>query len=334
MPLLQVFGELPERNQPLRARVHIALIGLTGCGKTMLGADLAKSLNRPFFDLDQEIIKQTGQSVEAIFSGQGEGGFRVIESKVLKGLCALETPAIIATGGGAVLDPENVRVMRQRCIIIRIDRKPESILTSLEIEGRPLLAADPERIHLLARDRELFYKQAADYTVSNEESPGKGLEELKMISESAGSHKRILVINGPNLNMLGKREPEVYGSKSYGMLCDELEQHAKKMTVKLEIRQSNHEGLLIDWIQEASETFDGILINPGAYTHTSIALLDAVRSVRIPTVEVHLSNIHAREPFRAHSITAAAAVGIIAGFGSDGYLLALEGLVRILESKT
>lgn len=310
--------------------VHIALIGLTGSGKTTLGADLARSLKRPFIDLDKEITSRTGQDVETIFAAQGEAGFRRIESEILKELCEKNAPSVIATGGGAVLNPENVRELRRRGIIIRILRKPESILTTLEMDGRPLLADDPERIHVLARDREPAYRKAADFTVVNEDTPEKGLEELLMISESMSSHNRILVINGPNLNMLGTREPGVYGSKTYGMLCDDLEERAKQLFVKLEIRQSNHEGLLIDWIQEAAETFDGILINPGAYTHTSIALLDALRSVRIPTVEVHLSNIHARESFRAHSITAAGAAGVIAGFGTDSYLLGLEGLARIL----
>ncbi len=318
----------------MRARIHIALIGLTGSGKTVLGAELANVLGRPFFDMDQEIIRRTGCSVEAIFAEQGEGGFRKIESQVLRELCARDIPSVIATGGGAVLDPDNVKLLRKQGIIIRILRKPESILTSLEIEGRPLLADNPDRIHILARDREPVYARAADYTVINEESPEMGLEVLRMISESMGSQKRILVINGPNLNMLGMREPEVYGSKTYGMLCEELAERARNLSVKVEIRQSNHEGVMIDWIQEAADAFDGILMNPGAYTHTSIALLDAVRSIRIPVVEVHLSNIHARESFRAHSMTAAGAAGIIAGFGSDSYVLGLEGLIRIMEGES
>lgn len=315
----------------MRGRHHIALIGLTGSGKTTLGSALAKAIGRPFFDLDQEIIEKTGQSVEAIFSTQGEGVFRKLESEVLQELCFSEEPAVIATGGGAVLDPVNVQALRASGIIIRILRQPASILTALEIKGRPLLADDPQRIHTLARERESVYKNTADYTLMNEASPEKGLEELLMITEAMNDHRRILVINGPNLNMLGKREPEIYGAKTYAMLCDELAHLAGELNVKLEIRQSNHEGLMIDWIQEASETFDGILMNPGAYTHTSIALLDAVRSIRIPVVEVHLSNIHAREPFRSHSVTSAGAAGIIAGFGTDSYRLGLEGLLGILR---
>lgn len=168
-------------------------------------------------------------------------------------------------------------------------------------------------------------------TVHNEICPLKTLEEMVMISENAQKHKRIMIINGPNLNLLGTREPEIYGSITYAALCRELERHAEALSVNLEIRQSNHEGDMIDWIQEASNTFDGILINPAAYTHTSIALLDALKSVRIPVVEVHLSNIHAREAFRAHSLTAAGAAGIVSGFGTKSYTLALDALLGILS---
>lgn len=142
---------------------------------------------------------------------------------------------------------------------------------------------------------------------------------------------KIMIINGPNLNRLGSREPEIYGSITYETLCSELKNRAEALSIKLEIRQSNHEGDLINWIHEAGDTFDGVLINPAAYTHTSIALLDAVKCIRIPVIEVHLSNIHGRESFRAHSVTAAGAVGIIAGFGTMSYHLALEAMLRILR---
>ncbi len=315
----------------MNGRRHMVLIGLTGSGKTTLGAALAEALKRPFFDLDQEIIKQAGQTVEVIFSEQGEMSFRALESAALKVLCAKEAPSVIATGGGAVLDPLNIQMLRERGVIVRILRSPGTILTALDMAGRPLLAQNPERLHTLAQEREPVYRTAADYTVINEDSPEKGLEALLMISEAMDSFKRILVLNGPNLNMLGKREPEVYGTETYEGLCEKLTGEGTRLAVKLEIRQSNHEGQLIDWIQEAPEVFDGILINPGAYTHSSIALLDALRSISLPVVEVHLSNIHAREHFRATSITAAGAAGIVAGFGTDSYRLGLEALVRLCK---
>lgn len=313
-------------------RRHILLIGLTGCGKTTLGEALAERLHRPFFDLDREIVAETGKTVEQLFSLFGENGFRQQESKTLERLCGTRTPVVLATGGGAVLKAENLRIMRSNGWIVRINRMPQQILSSLEIEGRPLLAENPDRIYSLAKEREPIYKSAADFVIENQGIVEQSLEELMMVDGAAKDKKRVLVLNGPNLNRLGKREPEVYGSVTYGEMCEQLEVIGDKLELKLDIRQSNHEGQLIDWIHEADEAFDGILMNPGAYTHTSIALLDALKSVTVPAVEVHLSNIHAREPFRAHSITAGAAVGVIAGFGIRGYGLGLEALKNILIS--
>jgi len=141
----------------------------------------------------------------------------------------------------------------------------------------------------------------------------------------------ILVLNGPNLNMLGKREPEVYGSQTLESISKHLKQVADGLTVEITFFQSNHEGALVDQIQFALDLHQGILINPGAYTHTSVAIRDAIAAVAIPTVEVHLSNIHQREAFRHHSYIAPVAVGQISGFGADSYRLGLEGLVSYLR---
>ncbi|MEL6604382.1 MAG: type II 3-dehydroquinate dehydratase [Cyanobacteria bacterium J06614_10] len=143
----------------------------------------------------------------------------------------------------------------------------------------------------------------------------------------------ILVLNGPNLNMLGKREPEVYGSQTLQSICLGLGEIADQLGVKLTFLQSNHEGALVDEVQAALNVHQGILINPGAYTHTSVAIRDAIAAVAIPTVEVHLSNIHKREEFRHHSYIAPVAIGQISGFGSDSYRLGLEGLVKHLRAQ-
>ncbi len=134
---------------------------------------------------------------------------------------------------------------------------------------------------------------------------------------------RILILNGPNINMLGKREPHIYGNKTYHDLCNDLLEFAKDIDVKLSIFQSNHEGELIDKIQEAESKFDAIIINAGAFTHYSIALHDALKSVSLPSLEVHISNIHAREEFRHKSVIASACVGQICGLGLYSYNAAL-----------
>jgi 3-dehydroquinate dehydratase-2 len=142
--------------------------------------------------------------------------------------------------------------------------------------------------------------------------------------------KKILVVHGPNLNLLGKREPEIYGKDTLADIDEKIAQKAGELGLSVESFQSNHEGALIDRIQQAAGDCSGIVINPGAYTHTSIALLDALLAVDLPVIEVHLSNIHRRESFRQCSYTAKAATGIIAGLGANGYLLALEAMAGLL----
>lgn len=139
---------------------------------------------------------------------------------------------------------------------------------------------------------------------------------------------KILVINGPNLNMLGIREPGHYGRETYADLVKKIEDYCNKENIECECYQSNHEGCLVDKIQEAYGKVDGIVINPGAYTHTSIALLDAVKSVLIPTVEVHISKVEEREDFRQVSYIRLACVKTITGQGTDGYLQAIDFLVN------
>ena len=138
----------------------------------------------------------------------------------------------------------------------------------------------------------------------------------------------ILVINGPNLNMLGIREPDIYGRETYNSLVEKIENYAKEKGVYVSCYQSNHEGDLVDNIQFALGVFDGIIINPGAYTHTSIAILDAVKAVGIPTVEVHISDVSAREDFRQISYIRQAAFKTISGKGTDGYLEAVDALIE------
>jgi len=137
---------------------------------------------------------------------------------------------------------------------------------------------------------------------------------------------RVLIINGPNLNMLGIREPSVYGTGTYAELCAKIHGWASELDMEIELFQSNHEGAIVDMIQSALGNFDGIVINPAAYTHTSIAILDALKAVSIPTVEVHISDVNTREEFRRHSFVSLYAMKTVMGLGFEGYKKAMEAL--------
>ena len=139
--------------------------------------------------------------------------------------------------------------------------------------------------------------------------------------------QKILILNGPNLNLLGTRQPEIYGKLTLVQIEKQVRALAKELAVEIDFRQSNNEGELVTWIQQAAGKFAAIVINPAAYTHTSLAMRDAISAVGIPTIEIHISNIHKREQFRHHSFIAEVAVGQIAGFGLDSYLLGLRAAV-------
>lgn len=144
--------------------------------------------------------------------------------------------------------------------------------------------------------------------------------------------KPIYVLNGPNLNLLGLRQPEIYGHETLADVAAQLAALAEALQVQVHCAQSNHEGQLVDWIQEARQSAAGIIINPGAYSHTSVAILDALNAFDGPVLEVHISNIHKREAFRQHSFVSGRAEGVIAGFGTEGYSLALRRMVSLLAA--
>ena len=144
---------------------------------------------------------------------------------------------------------------------------------------------------------------------------------------------RILFLNGPNLNLLGQREPGIYGTAGLKEIESLVRERAKLKSVEVEFRQSNNEGELVTWIQQAKTNFEAIVLNAAAYTHTSVALRDAISSSSIPTIEIHLSNVHAREDFRHRSMIAAVCVGQIAGFGVNSYVLGLEAAVNVIETR-
>ncbi|MBW1832424.1 MAG: type II 3-dehydroquinate dehydratase [Myxococcales bacterium] len=146
------------------------------------------------------------------------------------------------------------------------------------------------------------------------------------------SAKRILVLNGPNLNLLGTREPDVYGAATLDDIEQGLADLAKDLGVAIECRQSNQEGQLIDWLHDARDSFDGVVINPGGLTHTSVSLRDGISAAGLPTVEVHISNTQARESFRHQSLTAAVCIGSVVGFGKNSYALGLRALIDYLNA--
>jgi len=150
---------------------------------------------------------------------------------------------------------------------------------------------------------------------------------------TAGLEIRALVVHGPNLNLLGTREQDVYGDLPLEAVDALLAREAAALGAGVECRQSNHEGEIVDWIQRAPESFQGIVINPAAYTHTSVAIRDAIAGVGLPSVEVHLSNVHAREPFRRESLVAPVCIGTICGFGPSGYALGLRALIHHLSPR-
>jgi 3-dehydroquinate dehydratase-2 len=144
----------------------------------------------------------------------------------------------------------------------------------------------------------------------------------------------VLVLNGPNLNLLGTREPEIYGHESLGDIEQACHRHGRQNGLAIEFRQSNHEGALIDWIQEARGRAGGIVINPGGYGHTSVAIHDALLGAGLPVIEVHISNIFAREPFRHHSYISSVAKGMVCGLGGKGYILALEAMRSLVAGES
>ena len=145
---------------------------------------------------------------------------------------------------------------------------------------------------------------------------------------------KILILHGPNLNLLGTREPGVYGRVTLAEIDRMLRDHARRGGHSVECRQSNHEGQLVDWLQSAErEGFGGVVFNPGAFTHYSLALRDAIAAIKVPVVEVHLSNVHGREEFRRHSVLAAVARGQISGFGTQSYLLGLDALATLARAR-
>ncbi len=300
---------------------NIVLIGMMGSGKSTCGQLLAQRLGRPFVDCDTLIEGFSGRTISEIFAADGEEAFRELESQVI-GELSRQDGLVIATGGGAVLRQANVSALRDKGVLVFLNRPAEDIFDSVSMAGRPLAQDGKDAFVDTFRRRLPIYRTAADVMAFDFSSPEATVDEI--LSKVNALPKKFLVINGPNLNLLGKREPGIYGDQTYDSLCRLIEDYAAAHNASVRCFQSNHEGAIIDEIHAADGVYDGIIINPGAYTHYSYAILDALKAVSVPAYEVHISHIDQREPFRAISVTAPACVGQIYGLGFDGYLRAMD----------
>ncbi|MBD8959224.1 MAG: type II 3-dehydroquinate dehydratase [Clostridiales bacterium] len=323
-------GEIGRIAADLRRELkNIVLIGMPGCGKSTVGKCLAAKTGRELIDLDTAITARAGMKIPDIFEKFGEAHFRDLETEVTKEVCATGGK-IIACGGGTVLREENRAALSSNGYVVYLRRA----VSKLARGGRPLSAGDGA-VERLYKERRAVYEAAADCILPDTDGvqvvAARALAAFRKSGgkpAKPGKEKRmkLLVLNGPNINMLGIREPGVYGKETYAALLEKIRSHCAEKHVEVKCFQSNHEGALVDEIQAAYGKFDGIVINPAAYTHTSVAILDALKAVSIPTVEVHISDVNTREEFRHFSYVSLAAKKTIVGHGTDGYLEAVDWL--------
>lgn len=321
----------------MKQKRNVILIGFMGCGKTTVGLRLSYKLRIPVEDTDKLIEQKEGRSIREIFAEEGEAYFRQQETELLKSLKERSYARIISVGGGTPVNPANQELLKKCGTVIYFRLRPETVYERLkEDTTRPLLQCENplEKIRQLMEARKEAYEKCADIIIDVDDME---VEEIlhqivsKLHDMERTDRMKLLVINGPNLNFLGIREKSVYGTQDYQYLLDLIADKAKKTGTDIEVFQSNHEGGIIDRIQESYfDGTEGIVINPGAYTHYSYAIRDALASITVPKVEIHISDITQREEFRKVSVTAPVCDKQIYGQGLDGYLQAID---YILEKK-
>jgi len=315
---------------------NIILTGFMGSGKTTFGRILSKRFCCEFIDTDRYIENEEKMSVSEIFEKKGETYFRNLETILCRSLCE-KTGCIIATGGGMIKSDENMRLLKKNGVVVYLKATPEHIFKNLSRDdSRPLLSGENklDKIKSLMSQRISLYEKNADIIINTSgdnvnHTSYKLFERLRKYDM-----KKICVIHGPNLNFTGIREKGIYGTKNLDDINKYIIEEGNRLGFEIEVFQSNFEGAIIDRLQKCYfDKVDGIVINPGAFTHYSYAIHDAIKSVEIPTVEVHLSNIHQRDEFRHKSVTAAACIGQMCGFGEYGYVLAINAIKNYIKSK-
>lgn len=277
------------------------MIGMPGAGKSFMGRRIANVHKLPLVDTDLIFRQRYGKTPEDYIKEFGEDRFRVMESNIYEEV-AKESGQVIACGGGVVENPENLKYLRQNGVIIWVKRNIDKLAKT----GRPISQRDGAEEIFKRRGK--LYEEWSDFDITN----------------NVPFKKSILIINGPNLDLLGSREPEIYGTNTYDDLENAIEKKAEELEMNVSIYQSNIEGEIIETIHQAAEYYDGVIINGAGYSYTSVGILDALRAISIPVIEVHLSDISAREDYRQKSLFAEIAKSTIDGKGIDGYLEAME----------
>lgn len=308
---------------------NIILTGFMGSGKTSVGVRLSYRLRMPVEDTDKMIERREGRSVSEIFAEDGEAYFREKETALLQELLGRKGRCIFSAGGGTPVRPQNQELLKELGKVVYLRVKPETVYERLKGDHtRPLLQCEDPlgRISELMESRREAYESCADLILDGD---GLSMDEIiEKIAEEMDKMK-LLVINGPNINFLGIREKSVYGTQDYQYLLDMIRKKAETTGNEISVFQSNHEGAIIDRIQEAYfDGTEGIVINPGAYTHYSYAIRDALASITVPKVEIHISDITKREPFRKVSVTAPVCDKQIYGKGLEGYLMAIDFILN------
>lgn len=318
-----VYNKLKEQTG------NLVFVGMPGAGKSCVGSNIASRLGKEFFDSDAVFENKFKIPAGEYIKQFGESAFRDKESEVIKEL-AFKSGVVISTGGGSLLRKENILNLKQNGSVIFLQRRLEDLSTY----QRPL-SQNPERKKALYYKRLPIFLKESDIRIqvqrSTQETADLVLEGIKNYREGNPAKMKIAIINGSNINMLGIREPDIYGRDTYEDIINLCESHCKENNIEVKFFQSNHEGKLVDIIQECYGVYDGIVINPGAYTHTSVAILDALKAVNIPTVEVHITNPDTREEFRHVSYVSMFAFATVKGEGIAGYKVAIDKIVEKLS---